>query len=171
VCNGDLINRLDFHAVSSKTQATMGQTLRIDPGNNVQVIIRFRSPERNHNGDRPVVQTVQLIMGTVTEKVAPGSPDYDKAFNESSKIIASFTSKHLKRKNGWTEISYKIPNLNKDSYFRIRGTNHLPGALFETDQSGNPLPDSLATNLNLDGAAEAWSDLWFYSNPIFIDVQ
>jgi len=56
-------------------------------------------------------------------------------------------------------------------YFRIRGTNHNPDTKFETDQEGNPLPDSLAVNLNIDGPEEAWADLWFYSNPIFVSVK
>ncbi|MFZ0614483.1 MAG: hypothetical protein WAM73_19720 [Desulfobacterales bacterium] len=35
----------------------------------------------------------------------------------------------------------------------------------------NPLSDFQSANLNLKGAAEAWADLWFYSNPIFVYVD
>jgi hypothetical protein len=57
-------------------------------------------------------------------------------------------------------------------YYRLRGTNHAVNAPSETDAKGNPLSDFLATdNLGLDGAAEAWADLWFYSNPIFVFVE
>ena len=57
-------------------------------------------------------------------------------------------------------------------YFRLRGTNLAPNTPYETDAQGNPLPDTLATeHLGLDGPEEAWADLWFYSNPIFVRVN
>jgi hypothetical protein len=57
-------------------------------------------------------------------------------------------------------------------YFRLRGTNLAPNTPDETDAAGNPLPDYLVTaNQGIDGAAEAWKDLWFYSNPIFVYVD
>ena len=171
VANGDLINALDFQAAYDGKTATMGETLPIDQGKPVLVSIRFRSPRLNNNGDHPRVRTVQLIMGDVKEKIDPASPDYDKDTNESAIVIKQFTSAELKNENGWTEVSFKLLNLNKDSFLRIRGTNHDPGTEFETDTEGNPQPDSLAVNLNIDGADEAWADLWFYSNPIFLDVK
>src|SRR6185295_14441069 len=115
----------------------------------------------------------------------------------------------------------------KDSqYLRLRGSNMPPSVPFETDASGNPLPDvwtnaaalnptvpsgtdavaanaflripcttvgshvpdnaSTYTGTAIDGCpahlplvngqkyvafdVAAWSDLWFYSNPIFIEV-
>ena len=64
-----------------------------------------------------------------------------------------------------------IPDLDTSTYFRLRGTNVAVGTPFEQDEDGNPLADSEATNLDLDGAAEAWADLWFYSNPIFVYVD
>ncbi|MBW2428705.1 MAG: hypothetical protein JRF56_07075 [Deltaproteobacteria bacterium] len=53
---------------------------------------------------------------------------------------------------------------------RLRGTNLPPNTPCETDPAGNPLPDSAASACyeGLDGAEEAWQDLWFYSNPIFV---
>ncbi len=54
----------------------------------------------------------------------------------------------------------------------LRGTNLAVNTASETDAAGNPLSDFLATdNLDLDGADEAWADLWFYSNPIFVYVR
>jgi hypothetical protein len=81
-----------------------------------------------------------------------------------------------------------------DMYFRLRGTNLPAGVPLETDEDGNPLPDyeasdnlyalmdadelesklfdgvEITTNSKLDEVAEAYADLWFYSNPIFINV-
>jgi hypothetical protein len=81
-------------------------------------------------------------------------------------------------------------------YFRLRGTN-LPAATpNETDANGNPILDfkvspndqSVAGTVPCTDAAcpshlrtvagvkysgfdvAAWSDLWFYSNPVFVQV-
>jgi hypothetical protein len=62
--------------------------------------------------------------------------------------------------------------VTQDFYVRLRGTNLAPNTPHESDAQGNPLPDRLATeSLKVDEAEEAWRDLWFYSNPIFIRVQ
>jgi hypothetical protein len=50
-------------------------------------------------------------------------------------------------------------------YIRIRGTNHPLNTPGELDGAGNPLPDIAAEN----SAAKAFSDLWFYSNPVFVE--
>jgi hypothetical protein len=66
----------------------------------------------------------------------------------------------------------KVPRGLDGYYVRLRGTNVPNCTPYETDCQGNPLPDYLVTeNLGFNGAEEAWLDLWFYSNPIFIEVQ
>jgi len=67
--------------------------------------------------------------------------------------------------------------VTKDAYFRLRGTNLACNTPFETGPKAalpsadycSPLADALVTqNRGIDGAQEAWDDLWFYSNPIFV---
>jgi len=112
----------------------------------------------------------------------------------------------------------RIPAVNASQYLRLRGSNLPANVPFETDASGNPLPDvhtnattttasnrgslripctTVGSNVpangsNYSGAAidgcpnhlptiagvryvaydvAAWSDLWFYSNPIYVEVQ
>jgi ribosomal protein S6 len=139
----------------------------------LKLTIRFKSPEVNNNGDTPVVDHIDLIAGKITGMVDPESPDYTKATNETTKVIATFTAKDWKMdRNGYKVIKYQIKDLDDDMYFRLRGTNLAVNTLYETDAKGNPLSDFEATdNLGLDGAEEAWADLWFYSNPIFVYVQ
>jgi len=51
-------------------------------------------------------------------------------------------------------------------YFRLRGTNlgvDVPGQT----QDGQPLVDEVGQN----DEAMAWKDIWFYSNPIFLNVK
>lgn len=113
---------------------------------------------------------IDLIAGEIAGKISPDSPDYTKATNETARVIATFSRPDFRvDKEGW---SHPAPGAReKDMYFRLRGTNLVPNTPYETDAEGNPLPDYLVTyNLGIDGAEEAWRDLWFYSNPIFDKV-
>ena len=67
--------------------------------------------------------------------------------------------------DGWTVIHYHLA-VSNDRFFRIRGTNQslANGQLDRTNGNLDPLADPLGLNTE----AEAWADLWFYSNPIFV---
>lgn len=174
---GDLINALEFTARYNSRQVEMGGDMQIKKRHAAEVPlvikIKFKSPAMNNNGDTPVVDHIDLIAGQITGLVAPDSPDYTKASNESTKVIATFTSADWEvDEDGFNVITYPVKGLDKSTYYRLRGTNQPVNSPFETDEMGNPLADSLATaNLGLDEAEEAWADLWFYSNPIFITVK
>ena len=92
-----------------------------------------------------------------------------------------------------------VADMSGDHYVRVRGTNLPQGTPFETDADGNPLSDNLADNIpcpygstsdvfdpavcpdhlpiNAEGIrvlgfdVESWADLWFYANPIYINVR
>lgn len=93
-----------------------------------------------------------------------------------------------------------IDTVLNDFYLRVRGTNIPKGTPNETDVAGNPLiddyslfiecpfdnpepngfdgsfcpehlPVNAAGNKVIDADVEAWADLWFYANPIFIDLR
>ena len=174
--HGDLIDALEFTARSRTGKAVMGQDMvirdhrwRKEP---LTITIKFKSPAVNNNEDVPVVDHVDLISGQITGKIDPSSPDYTKATNETTKVIATFSSKDWKvDRNGYNVVTYTIKDMDTSMYFRLRGTNLPVNTQYETDADGNPLADSLAANLGLNGAPEAWADLWFYSNPIFVYVK
>lgn len=174
---GDLINALEFTARYNSRQVEMGGDMQIKKRHAAEeplvIKIKFKSPAMNNNGDTPVVDHIDLIAGEITGLVAPDSPDYTKSSNESTKVIATFTSADWEvDEDGFNVITYPVKGLDKSTYYRLRGTNQPVNSPFETDEMGNPLADSLATaNLGLDEAEEAWADLWFYSNPIFITVK
>ena len=51
-------------------------------------------------------------------------------------------------------MTYVLENVEQDGYVRVRGTN--TGELEpESDPRGE----------------DPWSDLWFYSNPIFLNIR
>ncbi len=179
--HGDLIDRLEFHVTSGARSATMGQTLEVNSGQPLTVTLRFRSPETNYNGDQPRVRFVQLIAGEVREHtpkfLADGvtpNPEYSKDTNETTRVVATFGENQIQYLGaGWYETpAYELSRLEKNTYFRLRGTNLPPDTPLETDAEGNPLPDSAALEReDFDPVEAAWQDLWFYANPIFVKLS
>ena len=199
-------------------------------GGNVTGYISPSSP--NYSGQWPA-NTNWMSLDALT--VAGLSAVPAGAKNTSTRILSTFSGASgnvtpvVSPVDGTTflSVSYRIPAAQQSQYVRLRGTN-LPTAVpFETDASGNPLPDSftntvpntnnlsipcltVGTNVpatatlwtydqpKIDGcplhlptlaaattingvtypvgtkmvAADvaAWSDLWFYSNPIYVEV-
>jgi hypothetical protein len=131
----------------------------------------------------PELHHVDLIGGDVTGKIDPSDlVDYTNPANPSTQIVKqTLKSQMVEGRDGWQSFSYVyIAEKGKDRYLRLRGTNLPPNTPNETDAAGNPLADTEAGNIacsadncaggNLDNDVEAWSDLWFYSNPIYVDV-
>jgi hypothetical protein len=141
--------------------------------------------------NQPVLDHIDLIGGAVTGLVAPGSPNYTVAANPSTQIMASYNASNWTEAGTTRTIKYVIHNVQNSQYVRARGTNLPVNTPNETDAQGNPLndPPASAAVINCDDAAcpahmsnvggvkkssfdvAAWSDLWFYANPIFIRVQ
>jgi hypothetical protein len=121
------------------------------------------------------------------------------AVNPSTKVVKVFDKAGwTAAADGTLTMSYRVSGVKASQYFRLRGTN-LPANLpYETDANGNPLKDfdaagniacsdaacpahlTLAVAGNKAGLAvgaktssydvAAWADLWFYSNPVFVEV-
>ena len=165
---GDLIRVLDFRATAGSSQATMGQSLTVRKGQPVTLTIRYKSPSVNHHGDPVAVDHIDLIAGDIKGKADPGTPEYEKETNETTRVLKRFETRGPKPgKDGWISLSFKLAGARQPMYFRLRGTNLAPSSINETDAEGNPLPDDLTAP---NAAAKAYRDLWFYSNPIFVDV-
>jgi len=119
------------------------------------------------------------------------------AKNTSAAVIKTFNEASWKTVGGeYRKMSFRLSAVNASQYIRLRGTNLPPSVPGETDANGNPLPD-LATNASnpanltipcnhtdcpahlavkngqkyVSYDVAAWSDLWFYSNPIYIEVK
>lgn len=170
---GDLINGLDFRASTAAGEAMMGRTLRVRKGATVRVMIRFKSPTLNAHGDAVAVHHVDLISGAISGRVRPSDPAYQIDTNPTTRIKATFDGGDWTNDaEGWLAVSYDLKNVQDSRYIRLRGTNLPPGTPFETDDQGHPILDYEAiSNLGISGETEAWRDLWFYSNPIYIQVR
>jgi hypothetical protein len=154
------------------------------------------------------------------------------ARNETARVIKMFgegTWRERPSDPGLKTMSFRLRAVSDSQYVRLRGTNLPPAVPFETDTSGNPLPDvwtnsgavqfknssavefadgsllripcttvgqnvpangELYTGVGqpkIDGCPShlpvrdgvkyvafdvaAWTDLWVYSNPIFVEVE
>ncbi|KUO16217.1 CehA/McbA family metallohydrolase domain-containing protein [Streptomyces dysideae] len=152
VGTGDLITSLDLTASGQRRSAAMGETLTVSRRSrtDVDIEIRFRPlAGRNANGDHPEVRRVDLIVGQVTGP----SADLDSDTNPTTKVVARFGPRDWRRQGHEYVIRYTLRNVETDLYARVRGTS--------TDEA-EPLADGLES---------PWDDLWFYSNPVFVQVR
>ncbi|SFP58286.1 hypothetical protein SAMN05216567_107158 [Variovorax sp. OK605] len=182
--NGDLIDALDFNVKSAKGAGDMGSEVAATSGEDLTITIRFKSPERNNfeyqlgSGNfanvKPVVDHVDLIVGDVTGAEAPGTPGYARDTNASTRVLKRFTRNDWKLDaDGYFAVSYTVKAGNHQ-YFRLRGTNLGTDVPNET-AGGEPLFDAQSTGTDNVARFNAinvrnYSDLWFYSNPVFVKV-
>lgn len=148
---GDLINALDMRLKAGRQEASLGETLSADKGQPVTLTVTFRDPESNNaRGENPRVARVDVIVGNVN---GPSEdPNLDR--NPTTRVVARFTSKQWSRDGDAYTFSTPLPASDRSFYVRIRGTS---------TQDDEPPMDVAGEN--------PWADLWFYSNPIFVDVK
>jgi hypothetical protein len=151
VTAGDLISLLEIEARAGRSGATVGETLAIAAGTDVRLTIRFRDPEAaNSHGDKPRVKRVDLIVGEVRGPVSDRNADR----NETAHVQERFEpARWVKNGEDYT-ITTTLKAVRSKTYIRVRGNS--TGDL-------EPAQDPPGEN--------PWTDLWFYSNPIFIDVK
>ena len=83
---------------------------------------------------------VDLIVGDVGPRAAPGTPAYDQATNPSTRVLGRCTRDWTVDKEGYNVIKVKL-SADKSQYLRLRGTNLAPDVAGET-ANGEPLPDA-----------------------------
>ena len=145
-----MVSELWIQASTGDRRVGIGEALKVAPGTNVSVSIRFLDPDtQNHHGDSPEVERVDLIVGQVSGGAAAADSDH----NPSAEVLARFTVDDWQRDGAYKFINYRLDDVRHALYLRVRGTN--------TDEL-EPEPD--------EDNEDAWQDLWFYSNPIFIEL-
>ena len=151
VVAGDLIDELDITAGSAGKEAAMGETLAVADRSDVSVSIQFRIPAKpNARGETPNIDHVDLIVGDVRGPATDRNLDK----NDTTKVFTRFGQKDWRCSEDLCRMTATIPGLTRDIYLRVRGTS---------TSDAEPLMDAKGEN--------PWSDLWFYSNPIFVDVE
>ena len=151
VTTGDLISLLDVSVQFGSNTAQIGGSLSVSSGSDIEITIKLKDPEKNnHHKENPSVERVDLITG----KVSGLSLDPNNDRNPSTHVLNRFYQDNWSVKDEYKTMTYNLKNITDNLYLRARGTN--------TTQL-EPEPDPPGEN--------PWTDLWFYSNPIFIQVQ
>ncbi len=153
VTTGDLISALDVvvSAADGSGRAGIGGTAHVHAGQTVRVAIRVRDPAgANHGGRTPEVARVDLIVGDVTGPSANRANDA----NPTTRVAKRFTASDWTRDGEYLVMTHEFPASAQGQYLRVRGTNTA-----ELEPSPDPRGE------------DPWSDLWFYSNPVFIDAH
>ncbi len=153
VATGDLISALHVtvRVVGGLAEASIGGTLEVPNGSTVEVEIRWLDPDTtNHHGDNPTVARVDLITGLVRGPVTDRSMDT----NATTRVAARFSERQWRRDGLWRSVSWRLEKVISDGYLRVRGTGG----------------DELEPRLDPRGE-DPWTDLWFYSNPVFLRVR
>jgi hypothetical protein len=145
--------RVDATGSNGERGVTVGERTVARRGSNVVVTISVTLPSQpNFHGDLPVLAHVDLIAGPVTGPAA----DRDTLTAPGTRVVESF---QVRRAPGRTvRLRYRFRNVTEPFYLRLRGSDGN-----QLDSAGNPLVD-------VPGDADPWVDLWFYSNPVFVDV-
>lgn len=155
VTTGDLIDRLDLtvsrvgHGRGGPNVAGAGDSvlLRGRDDRRVAIEVAVRVPRTpNAKGERPAPTRIDLIGGEITGRVAAPSTDT----NPTTKVLARFDESSWRRTGDWITVRHEI-EVPGNMYVRVRGT---------CTTELEPEVDALG--------ADPWSDLWFYSNPVFV---
>jgi hypothetical protein len=164
VDHGALLDGLDVRLTEDDEDergATLGGFLRVRRGARLTLNVTLRTASRpNYNGDLPKLARVDVIQGRVTgvqrDKDAITAPD--------TKVVRSFDTA---KKQDVVRFSYRVKVGSDPFYLRLRGTDgnrSQPGLRGTKVDPHGPAAD-------VRGDADPWKDLWFYTNPIFVDVR
>lgn len=150
VATGDLVSELDVTVRAGASEAAMGGELSATSGQPIEVTIRLRDPAAPHGGGRTVdVGRVDLILGEVTGPVTNRAADA----NPTTRVVRRFTAQDWTQDGEVLTMTHTLDAGLSPFYLRVRGTN---------GEELEPAPDP--------SGEDPWSDLWFYSNPVFVTV-
>ena len=158
VDHGGLISGLDVRVRAGGSWVTLGDTLVVRRGRPVQLAIAIDLA----NGPNwaqfvPKLARVDVVRGAVTGPVA----DKDVFATAGTKVAKSF---EVNQSVGRVTLTYDLGRVDGPFYVRLRGTDGnrtAPGFLGTAVDPVGPAMDVL-------GSADPWTDLWFYTNPIWV---
>lgn len=152
VDHGQLIDGLEVSV--GEQRATLGELAVARRGDDVELRVRIALADRdNHHGQRPRLRRVDVIAGPVTGPVA----DRDTRQAPRTEVVASF---EVDRASGEVVLRHRFERVEQPFYLRLRGTDGNVSA-----------PGSIEPREDRPGDADPWEDLWFYTNPVFVDVS
>jgi hypothetical protein len=161
VAHGDLIRGLEVRVRATggdRHGVTLGGQLKVRRGATVEVSIKVTmAGTPNFAQFVPTLARVDMITGDVTG----AAPDRDTFATPRTRVARSWD---VHRSSGSVLLTHTFRNVRDPFYLRLRGTdgNQLaPGLLGASVDPSGPAIDVV-------GDADPWTDLWFYSNPIWV---
>lgn len=146
---GDLISGVALRIGQGEEQPralALGEERIVRAGEPLTIEIELNVPDRpNAGGKKPVLHHVDLIIGEVKKGVSLGDA------NPSTRLLHRFTPRQWRRQGERLHLRHFMDAPEGPLYLRLRGTS---------SQEAEPLPDEAEEN--------PWSDLWFYTNPIWL---
>ncbi|WP_458248439.1 PHP domain-containing protein [Streptomyces sp. MAI_2237] len=158
VDHGGLISGLDAQLRSGGRRVTLGDTLHVRRGSNVDLIVEI-SLANGPNWAQfvPQLARVDVIQGDVTGPVS----DKDAFSTPNTKVVKSF---QVNTVTGSVRLTYSLGRVDKPVYVRLRGTDGNRSAVGLNGAAVDPAGPAM----DVLGDADPWKDLWFYSNPMWV---
>ena len=158
VDHGGLISGLDARLRSGSRAVTLGGTLTVRRGQQVDLVVEISlAGGPNWSQFVPELARVDVIQGDVTGAVS----DKDAFSTPSTKVVKSF---EVNKSTGSVRLTYSLGKVDRPVYVRLRGTDGNRGAVGLMGASVDPAGPAM----DVLGDADPWKDLWFYSNPMWV---
>ncbi len=163
VDHGQLIEGLSVQVKAKNpglAPATLGGVATVKRGGDIVLTITIDTADRPNNaGVLPTLNRVDVIRGFVTGAAV----DVDSFNAPTAQVVKSFDTSG---RTGRFTLTLTLTKVRQPLYLRIRGTDGnrtQPGLLGSSVDPFGPAAD-------VRGSADPWADLWFYANPIFVNV-
>lgn len=141
---GDLIDTLDLQvSAEGAASATLGGTLQVAAGAPMTVRVAVTVPDApNFNGDRHAIDHIDVIAG---QAGADGQPEM---------TVQTLRAAQWTQDDDRISFEIELPAPRALGFVRVRGTSST---------EIEPTMDAIGE--------DPWQDLWFYSNPVFVEVR
>lgn len=152
VATGDLISGLSMTLSTNEISHEVwpGDTLRLPRGVEVTLTVTLTDPSApNSAGREPALARLDVITGETGRPAA----DLEADSNPSTRVAARYTRDQMQAGGELLTTSWTT-TVTGNMYIRLRGTNTA-----ELEPESDP------------NGENPWDDLWFYSNPVFIETK
>jgi PHP domain len=161
VDHGRLVEAVDVRvrvAGSGQTGVPLGGALHIRNGARVEIIVKVKlQTSPNWAQFVPKLARVDVIQGNVTGAAA----DLDSFNTPSTKVVRQFD---VSQETGVVTLKYDLGSVHGPVYLRVRGTDGNRSAVGLNGAGVDPAGPAM----DVEGDADPWNDLWFYTNPIWV---
>jgi hypothetical protein len=158
VDHGGLVDSVDVRLRAAGQEVPLGGVLTAKRGTAVRLVIRIRPAQLpNWSQFVPRLAKVDVIRGAVTGPVS----NRDTFQAPGTRVVKSYDV------SGETELitlSYPLGRLDDGFYVRLRGSD---GNRLSPGLNGSAV-DPAGPALDVVGNADPWTDLWFYTNPMWV---